>query len=153
MVTGPRIVTIGAIAAIIGCFLPFLHMPIVGSITYFGNGKFDGVWVCVASAIALIAAAGFRNAAVGVLSGVVVVYMLIRVQSVFSQATAAMDRAVAGAGMFGGLISLLGAQVYLEIGFYVVAAGAVLMLFGGLLSLFWRPRTSPASTPSTEPIV
>jgi hypothetical protein len=37
----------GAIVLFIGCFLPFISVPILGDITFFGNGEIQGFFVIV----------------------------------------------------------------------------------------------------------
>ncbi len=39
----------------IGVFLPFVNAPVIGSVTYFGNGEADGIMLLVAAAASLVA--------------------------------------------------------------------------------------------------
>jgi hypothetical protein len=50
----------GALAVILGCFAPLVHLPIVGSVNYIFNGRGDGIFV-LALAIAAAAFVFFRK--------------------------------------------------------------------------------------------
>lgn len=44
----------GVIAVSIGVFLPFVTSPVIGTVTYFGNGEGDAVMLLIASVISLV---------------------------------------------------------------------------------------------------
>jgi hypothetical protein len=52
---------VGSIALALGCFLPVIHLPIVGDFTFFNNGSGDGLIVLILAFVAL-ACAFFRPA-------------------------------------------------------------------------------------------
>ena len=43
----------GAIILFIGCFLPFVSLPIVGSVTFFGNGEVQGIVIIAFAVLSL----------------------------------------------------------------------------------------------------
>ena len=45
---------VGVILLVIGVFTPIVGFPLVGSVTYFGNGHGDGVFVLALAAISLV---------------------------------------------------------------------------------------------------
>ena len=52
--TKEKVGLFGVIAVSIGVFLPFFKSPVIGGVTYFGNGEGDAVMLLVASVISLV---------------------------------------------------------------------------------------------------
>jgi hypothetical protein len=144
LVTPRNIVILGAVVALVGCFCPVIHLPIVGSITYMQNASGDGMWVAGISAVALVSAA-FGFSAGGIICGAIIALLLFRVQGLMNEALDRMHSMAAGAGFLSGLADAMANAVYLEFGFYIVVGGGVLMLLGGIASLLMR---RPVSVPS-----
>lgn len=137
--TPRNIVILGALLTIVGCFCPFIHIPVAGSITYMANGNGDGTWVIGLSVVALICAS-VRLPGAGAVVGGIIVFLLFRAQSIMNEALARMHAAADGAGFLSGFAQAIASAVYVEFGFYVVAAGAALMLLGGIASFFIRRK-------------
>jgi predicted RNA-binding Zn-ribbon protein involved in translation (DUF1610 family) len=128
---GPeRIGMVGAGLMGLGVFLPFIKIPIVGTINYFHNAQGDGVIILV---LAICAFAGFarNNYRPALWSGLAAGGVLAfsfwsfssRVQGVQKQ----MSRELAD-NPFRGLAEGLLQGVQIEIGAYVIALGIILVL-------------------------
>lgn len=143
--TPRNIVILGAISAIAGCFCPFIHLPFVGSINYVLNGKGDGTWVALLSVVALIFAS-CRVSVVGAIAAAIIGFLLLRLQGVMTNALASIHETAGRSGFLSGLANAMADAVYLEYGFYLVAAGAALMLLGGIASLFIGKASAAEST-------
>jgi hypothetical protein len=112
-----RIGLIGSLIAAIGAFLPLIDSA-GHHITYFGRGHGDGQIVVGAAFIGLMAA-GLRVRVVTALMGIVILAMLYNLRN--HEITA---------------IANLQASIWPDVGLYVMAFGALLML----LSPIFRPR-------------
>jgi hypothetical protein len=130
------LVVAGAVIAIGGCFCPFASLPFVGDITYFLNGKGDGVWVVVISGVVGVMAM-LNIVTPAVLGSVLIGALLFSFEARLASAVARILQSVGqGRGtLLSGLGDMLLRQVRIEWGFWVIALGAALMLLGGVLRL------------------
>lgn len=129
---------LGAALVLIGVFLPFAHLPIVGDVNYFLNGHGDGVWLLIVAVIA--AGLVFTRAYVGTaLCGIATIGLLAhfyyRIESLKQEMLSRADST--DAGMFSGLVSNLSHaiadNVYIEWGFAVVVVGGLLLVLTPLI--------------------
>jgi hypothetical protein len=111
----------GAAALAIGVFVPLVSMPIVGSLTYFNNGKGDGVLVlalAVNSALIILAKKYRALWLTGLASLGLMGYTFLHI----TQAFAAMERKLA-TNPFRGL-----ANAQMQWGWALLVIGAMLLL-------------------------
>ncbi len=137
----------GALAAIAGSFCPFAWLPLYGTITYFLNGRGDGVWVVVISVV--VAAMALLNIVTPAIVGSLLVGGLL--YTFHDRLAAAVARMLESVGqghgsLLSGISAMLLRQVHLEWGYWIIALGATLMFLGGMLRL--RERTAPGHHPT-----
>ncbi|HZO93721.1 MAG TPA: hypothetical protein VFB22_08105 [Candidatus Baltobacteraceae bacterium] len=130
---------IGALVAVAGCFCPFASLPFVGQITYFLNGRGDGVWVVVVAAVVGVTA--MLNIVTPAILGSLLIGGLL--YSFHDRLAAAVSRVLGSLGqghgsLLSGLSDMLLRQVHVEWGYWIVALGATLMFLGGMLRLYER---------------
>lgn len=133
---------IGALLVTIGVFCPFVSVPIMGSMSYFGNGKGDGSIVLVAALIAggLALTRAYKPAAVVGLAilGVVGV-TVVRFQSKMSDMRSEMANSLRD-NPFAGLAEGLANSVQLQWGVGMLVVGSILIIVAG----FWNPTPDHA---------
>lgn len=141
---GPTILgLIGAIVMGAGSFLPFVKIPIVGSITYFNNGQGDGVIVLGLALVAIAAIllrlyvlAGIGGVIAGALLGYTAWNMIVVISSL--QETIKTDLAD---NPFAGIAESLLSSIQIEFGVYAIAIGVVLVIVAsGWGTAIYRPR-------------
>lgn len=123
----PRIISmIGAVLAVIGCFLPFYSISAFGYSEYKTYADGDGMLVIILAIVTLVLCAISRKALYKIslitsgLSLVILIYSWIQVKD-----------AAQGFGNF-------------DIGAYLVALGCVLMVVGGVIGLLCKvPKNVP----------
>lgn len=129
------IAVLGAVLLMVGAFAPLISVPVVGSISYFANGKGDGVFVAGLGAVALLAAlAGkYRILPVGGISALLLLGITYyRLQSGLSRARAAMEAELAG-NPFRGLADGMMQAVQIQWGFGVILIGALMLIAAGVM--------------------
>ncbi len=134
--TARALVIAGALVAIAGSFCPFASLPFYGTITYFLNGRGDGVWVVVISVV--VAAMALLNIVTpSILGSLLIGGLLYTFHDRLASAVARVLESVGqGRGtLLSGLGDMLLRQVHLEWGYWVIAFGAALMFLGGILRL------------------
>lgn len=118
---------LGAVVLAIGTFLPVLSVPIVGTVTYFNNGRGDGVFALLLAAIAAIFT--WRAARWLIIPGglalLLIGYSLLNAQRTISDLQAGAT----------GLGALVAQSVSLQWGWLVLLAGAILILIA-----WWQAR-------------
>ena len=129
----------GALVAIAGCFCPFASLPFAGQITYVLNGRGDGVWVVIVSAVVIITA--LLNIVTPAIAGSLLIGGLL--YSFHDRLASAVARVLGSMGqgrgsLLSGLSDMLLRQVHVEWGYWVIALGAALMFLGGILRLYER---------------
>lgn len=141
---------VGAGLLALGTFLPVVSLPLVGSMNYFANAQGDGtiVLVIAAASAGLVAINRYKwlwltSAGAAVILAVFVVRFLVAMNDVQN----ALAEDLAG-NPFAGLAEGLIGSVQLEIGVFVMFAGAILL---GIAAALSGPRASGAgSAPHPE---
>jgi hypothetical protein len=121
---------IGSLLLFVGAFTPLISMPVVGSVTYFQNGRGDGVIMIVLSAISLAVVLMRRYqwlwftgaTALGVLS-----FTYLHLQAAMTSAASSMNSDLAG-NPFKGLGEAMIQSVQIQWGFAVLVIAAVLLV-------------------------
>lgn len=140
---------IGATALCLGPFLPLVHVPILGDVNYFQNGKGDGAWVLGAGVVAL-ALAGlpspwFRLVILcGLLSFVIVTYDVLNFHEKMEDAKASLQRE-GGTNPGAKLGSAMLETVQIQYGVAVMALGAMALIASGVMS---EPSNRAESRPT-----
>jgi hypothetical protein len=124
----------GSAILLVGCFLPLVHLPIVGSINYVYNGRGDGIIVlalAVGSAI-LIALKKYRTLAfvTFVIAGVCA-FTFIRFAIMIGDLRHSMDSDLNG-NPFRGLADVLVNSVSLDWAWGVLLVGIILLVASAL---------------------
>jgi hypothetical protein len=132
---------VGAVAVGVGVFLPLIRAPIVGSLTYFGNGFGEGVLLLLLMGLAIVFIVMDRPRLVfipGGLSAVLLVWFLLK----FNAIVADLRRGIPFDDLgpfeefadeldgFQQFAEALAASVGLEWGFGVLALGTLVLLIG-----------------------
>jgi hypothetical protein len=111
----------GVAALAVGVFVPLVSMPIVGSLTYFNNGKGDGIFVLALAVISALIVLARRYRALwltGLASLGLIGYSFVNI----TRALAAMERELAS-NPFRGL-----ANAQMQWGWALLVIGAMLLL-------------------------
>jgi hypothetical protein len=111
----------GVAALAIGVFVPLVSLPIVGSLTYFNNGKGDGILVLALAVISALIVLTKRYRALwltGLASLGLIGYSFVNI----AQALAGLERELAG-NPFRGL-----ANAQMQWGWALLVIGAILLL-------------------------
>lgn len=129
---------IGSVMLALGVFMPFLHLPLVGPVNLFFNGRGIGVSLLIAAVLgflALLRRSQVYAGIVGLLSIAALVVHSLLVRSRLEEAANQAKEDLAG-NPFGQLAagSLDAIQVQSGFGFMLVGAG--LMVVGGFLSKY-----------------
>lgn len=128
----------------LGVFLPFLKLPIVGSINAFKNGQGDGIYIL---GIAIIAGLSFlaKKHLLAVLAGIVA-GAIITIDTVDAMGRIAQAKDLMANNPFGGLM----ATIQLEWGVFVLFAGVALIfiaaLWGNTLALKEKKEKAAAAS-------
>ena len=142
--SAPALIGLAGVALLsFGVFAPFLSVPIVGSLTYFQNGKGDGMIILALAAVAgmMILAGGLRWLILpGLGSLALLTYVYFTFQSKISEMRAEM--ASQDLGMFSGLGEMMMQSVQLQWGFGLLVIGALLVTVAGVIA----PRDDGAVT-------
>jgi hypothetical protein len=131
---------IGVVMVAVGVFCPFVSFPIVGSISYFANGKGDGTIVLAAALLAgglvlghYYKQAGLLGAAILALIG----FAVFQFQSKMGEAKAEMTRDLHD-NPFSGLAEGMMNTVQLQWGIGLMVVGALLIIAAAV----WNPSAS-----------
>ncbi len=106
----------GALFLAIGCFVPLVHLPIVGSINYVYNSRGDGMIVLAMAAVSAVLVFLGHYRFLWISAGVaaaVCLYTFFRLESVISDMHRTMDTDLAG-NPFRGLADALVSSIGLE---------------------------------------
>ena len=125
---------VASAALALGTFLPAVSMPIVGSITYFNNGKGDGMFVLIAAVVAvvLVAVNKFKFLLIPALAAfAITAYDLVNFMIKIDEMKSSME---------GNIFAGLADTVQLQFGWFVIilAEAALVLIALGVL-----PRTKP----------
>ena len=124
----------GALLLAIGCFVPIVHLPIVGSINYVFNGRGDGMIVLAMSVVSAVLAFfriyQFLWASAGLVA-VICLYTFFKLESLISDLHGKLDTDLAG-NPFRGLADVLVSSVGLEWGWIVLALGIGTLIFAAI---------------------
>ena len=127
---------IGSIMLFIGVFLPIIHIPIMGDINYFRNGKGDGVIILIFSAISLFLVLSERFKMLwltGLASIGVMLFTLYNFSSKISEAQTKMDADLSG-NPFRGLADTAMQSFQLEWGWAILFVGVGFIFASAILS-------------------
>jgi hypothetical protein len=127
---------IAAGALALGTFLPAITLPLVGSITYFNNGKGDGMFVLIAAiaAAVLVAVKQFKLLLIPAIAAIAITgYDLINFMVKISDLKNSMD-----GNMFAGLAD----TVQLQFGWFVMIIAEIALV---LIALNILPKEKPAA--------
>lgn len=133
MTDSKPIALIGAALLFVGVFMPFVSMPIVGSLNYFGNGKGDGVFIIAMAAIAAgLALSGNIRETLwpGLASLAMFAFTFIRFQTTMADARAQLETDLAG-NPFRGFADAAVDSVQLQWGWAVLLIGALMVTYAG----------------------
>lgn len=120
-----------------GVFTPILSLPIVGSITYFNNGKGDGVVLLLLSLVGaymIYCNQSKVTLTIGLVSTLLVVYTSWNVMNAISEAKKQLESELEG-NLFSGLASGLMGTVQMQWGWIFLYVGAIALTLSGYLSL------------------
>jgi hypothetical protein len=135
--TDKTIALLGAGLLFVGAFVPIISVPIVGPITYFQNGRGDGVVVVLlAAATALLAGTGRTRHVLwtGIAALAMLAFTFIRFELKMAAMRERLATELAG-NPFRGLAEAAMGSIQLQWGWAVLVAGAVLVTFAG-----WQAR-------------
>jgi hypothetical protein len=139
----------GSIVLGVGVFMPIISIPIIGSMSYFNDGRGDGVLVLgcagVAFVIALTGHTGWLLIPM-VISGAILGFDYLRFQGALSDFRNSVPNVN---GWLDGLVDLAAQSVHIEWGWVVMLAGLALMLGAVLL----RPDSKAAPQAPQTPTV
>lgn len=133
--TPARIGIAGVALLTFGVFAPFISAPVVGSLTYFQNGKGDGTIILVLAAVAagMIFAGGTRWLILpGLASLALLSYVYVTFQTKMSEIRA--ELASQDLGIFSGLGQMMVQSVQLQWGFGLLVMGALLVTSAGVIA-------------------
>ncbi len=139
----------GSALLLLGAFLPAVSVPMLGSISYFDNGKGDGVFIIVLALASFVLAARKRDrfllytgsaAAALVLAGMI--YLMFMIE--FLKKELATD-ASGLAGVFAGALTN---TIQLQWGWALLLLGALLVTSAGVSALEAPPNA--ATTPTVD---
>jgi hypothetical protein len=118
-----------------GPFLPFVRLPIVGSVNYIRNGSGDGNILTILGLASLILVLIHRYrwlAVTGVISALVLAFDFINISSKMASAAAEVKRDLAD-NPFRGLAEAAVISMQWEIGLPVMATGTILLITAAFL--------------------
>ena len=121
---------IGSAVLLIGVFLPFISVPILGSQNYIQNGKWEGALVlacAIASAIAVIVAKNKALWFTGIGSLGALAYSFINFERMMSQARSELSHELAG-NPLRSLGDLALGSIRLDWGFAVLIIGSLVII-------------------------
>jgi hypothetical protein len=138
------IALVGAVAVGLGVFLPLVRAPIVGSLSYFGNGFGEGVILLLLMGLAIVFILMARPRLVyipGGLSAVLLVWFLLRFNSIVGDLRRGIPPDDIGVfeefadelDLFQEFADTLAASFGLQWGFGVLALGTLVLLIGAYL--------------------
>lgn len=136
---------VGAGLLALGTFLPVVSLPIVGSMNYFANAQGDGTIVLVIAAISAALTAISRYKWLWVTAGgaaVILTVFVVRFLNVMNDAQNALAEDLAG-NPFAGLAEGLIGSAQLELGVFVMYAGAILLGIAAALPGKRAPNAGP----------
>lgn len=120
----------GAALLVLGAFMPIVSLPIIGSLNYLNNGQGDGIFVILLAivAVALTLSGNYKFVWIpGAISAALILFTLIRLMQVVSEARANLESELAG-NPFAGLAEGLLNTVQLQWGWVVLALGSILVI-------------------------
>lgn len=129
----------------LGTFLPFMKVPIVGSINYFHNAQGDGtiiVLLAIGSAVCFLAQGYLVPLLASLITGGILGYDLWNVLNRLQESKEQMSRELAG-NPFRGLAEGLFHTVQIEVGPYVIATGAILVFAAAIWGEGVKAKTQP----------
>ncbi|MHB1678074.1 MAG: hypothetical protein ACYCSS_11155 [Sulfuriferula sp.] len=121
---------IGSIILFVGVFAPVVSAPIIGNMTYYQNGRGDGIIMLVLAAASLVLALTKNYKGLwltGFASFGVMLFTFINFQSKMSQMKSDMGLHLAGTP-FHGLVDMAMQSVQLQWGWAVLIVGAGLVI-------------------------
>lgn len=130
----------------LGVFMPIVSIPIVGSMTYFMNGRGDGTIVLVLAVASLILTLSRQYTwlwATGAASLGMMIFTFVNFQVGMSRAMAQMNADLKG-NPFRGIADLAFQSVQLQWGWAVLLIGAALVIAAAATSSFGEKRDGPA---------
>lgn len=128
----------GVSALVIGVFLPFVRLPIVGSMNYFSNGEGDGVIVLILAGVSLYAILRRRFRILwgtGLLSAGLTIFTVFR----FMNRLAELGGRHGDSELSRSINQMIERSVQLDYGVAVIAIGIVLLL----VTAGYRETTPP----------
>jgi len=120
---------IGSVLVIAGCFLPIIHVPFIGGISYIlppGGEIGDGVFVAAFALLGLVAAIRQGDGVLlfaTIFAGAIFAYSMSTFIDLLSSTSAESD------GLAGALMSAVG----LDVGAAAITIGLILMLVGSMM--------------------
>lgn len=133
--TNKTIALLGAGLLFLGAFLPIVSVPIAGPITYVQNGRGDGVIVLLLAAVTVLLAGTGRTRHVlwtGIAALAMLAFTFIRFQMKLAEMRERLATELAG-NPFRGLAEAAMGAIQLQWGWAVLAAGAAMVTWAGLL--------------------
>jgi hypothetical protein len=131
-------VAVGVISVVItgfGVFLPFINIPVIGSVNLFRNGEGDGVIILFLSLLCLF---GFVSkkfllcVLASIANGVILYWCVNNVLDKLNELSQRANQDLEG-NLFKGLSNVFSNAVQIEVGAYVIAIG----VSGALVAAFW----------------
>lgn len=131
---------IGYISAgilLLGAFLPMMSLPIVGSISYFNNGRGDGIFIIILAIISAVLSNRMKFKyllGTGGISLLMLSYVLYTVHTALSEMKDSMSNELAG-NPFAGLAEMAVNSIQLQWGWFVMVIGAVGIVSSAVIAL------------------
>jgi uncharacterized membrane protein YidH (DUF202 family) len=121
---------IGSVLLFIGVFMPIVHVPVIGTINYFHNGRGDGVIVLILALISVLLVLGQRYKGLwftGIGSLGITLFTFINFQSKISRVKQEMTPELVG-NPFHGLVNAAVESFELQWGWALLILGAMLVI-------------------------
>jgi hypothetical protein len=132
----PKILSmIGAVALILGCFLPLINAPIVGSISYVLRGNGDGIFVALLAVIGFVLALQDRTVSASItgwLSLGIIGFTFFNLTSKISATRTQMASDLAG-NPFRGVAESFSSSIMFGVAWPVLFIGAVMLIAAGFM--------------------
>jgi hypothetical protein len=149
---GPMLLgLVGAVLMGLGTFLPFVRMPVVGSLSYFNNGQGDGlIIVFLAGGITIFLLLRWYLLALipGLVAGGIVGNAVLKISRMIREMNDELGQALED-NPFAGFGALLAQSVQIDVGAYIMGLGigiVVVATLWGLGDAYARPARVFAST-------
>jgi hypothetical protein len=142
----------GVLLVFFGCFAPLFHLPIIGSISFVGNGEGDGIFVIALAIVAavLLCVRAYRWVAAPA-AGATLISLLALFN--FLAAVSQMRGQLAGVAkenLFAGLATAFADSISLEWGWVFLLLG-LLCLFA-VVAAGWLAPATPAPPPFAQAV-